>query len=119
MAFRICGELMDNDRQHINIALRKIFGIGQTRANQICDNTEVDRATRVKDIAEDKLAKIRKYIEANFSLLQGDLKREIALNIKNLKDIGCYKGRRHRAGLPGRGQNTKNNAKTCKRRRRK
>jgi small subunit ribosomal protein S13 len=115
MAIRICGELMDNERQHISIALRKIYGVGSSRANKTCDTVGVERSTRVKDVAEDKLAEIRKALE--MYTLQGDLRRDVAMNIKALRDLGSYRGRRHRMGLPSRGQKTKTNAKTCKRRR--
>ena len=115
MAIRICGELMDNERQHINIALRKIYGVGPSRANKACDSVGIERSTRVKDIAEDKLAEIRKVLEEY--TLQGDLRRQVAMSIKHLRDLGSYRGRRHRMGLPLRGQKTKTNAKTCKRRR--
>lgn len=109
---RISGvDLPANKR--IQIALTYIYGIGLTTANKIIDETSLDPDRRVKDLTDDEINIIRKTIE-KIGKVEGDLRTEVAFNIKRLMDIGCYRGRRHRMGLPLRGQNTKNNAKTCK-----
>ena len=109
---RIAGVDLPNDKR-IEIALTYIFGIGTTSAADIIRETGINPDTRVKDLSEDEVAKIRDQIENNYKV-EGDLKREVQSNIKRLTDIGCYRGRRHRLGLPVRGQNTKNNARTRK-----
>ena len=109
---RIAGVDLPNDKR-IEIALTYIYGIGNTSASEIIKATGINPDTRVKDLSEDELAKIRDQIENNYKV-EGDLKREVQSNIKRLTDIGCYRGRRHRLGLPVRGQNTKNNARTRK-----
>ncbi len=98
--------------KHLVIGLQSIFGIGQTRAQQICDTSKIDQATRVGTLTEEQLDAIRGIVE-QFSV-EGDLRRDIAMNIKRLRDLGCYRGIRHRKGLPLRGQRTKTNARTRK-----
>jgi len=100
------------DNKHLCIALTYIYGIGQTRANKICDSIGLNRQTKVKDLVEDELDKIRSEI-TNFEL-EGDLRRNVSMNIKRLMDLGCYRGQRHRRGLPVRGQQTQTNARTRK-----
>ena len=109
---RIAGVDLPNDKR-IEIALTYIYGIGRTSADEIIAQTGINPDTRVKDLTEDEVAKIRDQIENNYKV-EGDLKREVALNIKRLTEIGCYRGRRHRMGLPVRGQRTKTNARTRK-----
>ena len=109
---RIAGVDLPNDKR-IEIALTYIYGIGTTSASDIIRDTGLNPDTRVKDLTEDEVAKIRDRIENNYTV-EGDLKREVAGNIKRLSDIGCYRGRRHRMGLPVRGQRTKTNARTRK-----
>jgi small subunit ribosomal protein S13 len=113
---RVCGVVLE-PHKHINIALQNIYGIGRTRAYKICSSLDINPAQKVKDIDESVFASIQKAIEAMGFEIEGDLRRRISLNIKRLKDIKCYRGIRHRLGLPVRGQNTKTNAKTCKKRR--
>jgi len=98
--------------KHIVIALTSIYGIGDSRARQICDAAGVDRATPVKDLAEPEVANLRTAV-ANFAV-EGDLRREVSMNIKRLMDLGSYRGIRHRRGLPLRGQRTRTNARTRK-----
>ncbi|MBQ6302480.1 MAG: 30S ribosomal protein S13 [Clostridiales bacterium] len=109
---RIAGVDLPNDKR-IEIALTYIYGIGRTSADEIIANTGINPDTRVKDLTEDEVAKIRDQIENNYKV-EGDLKREVQSNIKRLTDIGCLRGRRHRLGLPVRGQRTKTNARTRK-----
>ena len=109
---RIAGVDLPNDKR-IEIALTYIYGIGKTSADRIIADTGINPDTRVKDLSEDEVAKIRDQIENNYTV-EGDLKREIGSNIKRLTDIGCFRGRRHRMGLPVRGQRTKTNARTRK-----
>lgn len=112
MAIRIVGvDLPQNKRGEI--ALTYIFGIGRSAANTILEKAGVDKNIKVKDWSDDQAAKIREIIGAEFKV-EGDLRSEIQLNIKRLMDIGCYRGVRHRIGLPLRGQSTKNNARTRK-----
>ncbi len=109
---RIAGvDLPKNKR--IEIGLTYIYGIGRQTATDILSKTGVNPDTRVKDLAEGDVAKLRDYIDANYTV-EGDLRREVALNIKRLVEIGCYRGVRHRKGLPVRGQRTKTNARTRK-----
>ena len=103
---RIAGVDLPNDKR-IEIALTYIYGIGRTSADEIIAQTGINPDTRVKDLTEDEVAKIRDQIENNY-------KREVQSNIKRLSDIGCLRGRRHRLGLPVRGQRTKTNARTRK-----
>ncbi|MGN0665881.1 MAG: 30S ribosomal protein S13 [Huintestinicola sp.] len=109
---RIAGvDLPKNKR--VEIGLTYIYGIGRKSAEIILANTGVNPDTRVKDLTEDDVAKLRDYIDHNF-MVEGDLRRNVALNIKRLVEIGCYRGVRHRKGLPVRGQRTKTNARTRK-----
>ncbi len=112
MAIRIVGvDLPQNKRGEI--ALTYIFGIGRSAANSILAEAGIDRDIKVKDWTDDQAAKVREVIGAKYKV-EGDLRSEIQLNIKRLMDIGCYRGVRHRIGLPLRGQSTKNNARTRK-----
>jgi small subunit ribosomal protein S13 len=108
---RIKGVDLPRDKR-VEIGLTYIFGIGRTTSNKILTATGVNPDTRVKDLTEDEVSKIRS--EINNYATEGDLRREIAMDIKRLRDIGCYRGLRHRRSLPVRGQNTKNNARTRK-----
>ena len=98
--------------KHVVISLTSIYGIGNTRAKQICTAAEIDPTTPVKDLAEPEVAKLRTAV-ASFEV-EGDLRRDISMNIKRLMDLGCYRGIRHRRGLPLRGQRTRTNARTRK-----
>ncbi len=109
---RIAGVDLPREKR-VEIGLTYIYGIGRATANKILADTGVNPDTRVKDLTEDDTAKLREYIEKNLQV-EGDLKRETMLNIKRLMEIGCYRGVRHRKGLPVRGQNTKQNARTRK-----
>ena len=109
---RIAGVDLPNEKR-VEIALTYIYGIGRTISNKILEACAISPDTRVKDLNEDEVAKIRDKIENKYRV-EGDLRREIALNIKRLIEIGCYRGRRHRQGLPVRGQRTKTNARTRK-----
>tara|TARA_Y200000002_G_scaffold151162_1_gene124947 strand:- start:5094 stop:5459 length:366 start_codon:yes stop_codon:yes gene_type:complete len=102
-------------KKHIWVALTGIYGIGKTRAVKICMDVGIEASTKVNDLSDDQLDEIRSKV-SDFTI-EGDLRREIRLNIKRLMDIGCYRGKRHRRGLPVNGQNTKNNARTRKGRR--
>lgn len=95
------------------IALTYIHGIGRTTARKICDQVGIPLDRRVNDLTEDELARVREIIDRDFQV-EGDLRREIAMNIKRLMDLGCYRGLRHRRGLPVRGQRTHTNARTRK-----
>lgn len=109
---RISGIDLPKDKR-IEVGLTYIFGIGQKSATTILQATGVNPDIRVKDLSEDDVAKLREYIDKNFQV-EGDLRRSVALNIKRLVEIGCYRGVRHRKGLPVRGQRTKTNARTRK-----
>ena len=109
---RIAGVDLPNNKR-VEIGLTYIFGIGLTTSKQILKETGINPDVRVKDLAEEDVAKLRDYIDANYTV-EGDLRRETALNIKRLVEIGCYRGVRHRKGLPVRGQRTKTNARTRK-----
>ena len=112
MAIRIDGvDLPQNKRGEI--ALTYIFGIGRSSSAKILEAAGVDKDLKVKDWTDDQAAKIREIIAANYKV-EGDLRSEVQMNIKRLMDIGCYRGVRHRLGLPVRGQSTKNNARTRK-----
>ena len=112
MAIRIVGvDLPQNKRGEI--ALTYIYGIGRSAAKSVLDKAGVDRDINVKDWTDDQAAKVREVIGAEYKV-EGDLRSEVQLNIKRLMDIGCYRGVRHRLGLPLRGQSTKNNARTRK-----
>ena len=109
---RLAGVDLPREKR-IKIALTYIFGIGPAVANDIIKVTGIDPNTRVKDLSEEEEQKLRAEIEDN-RLVEGDLRRDIAMNIKRLMDIGCYRGLRHRQGLPVRGQRTKTNARNRK-----
>lgn len=109
---RIAGIDLPREKR-VEIALTYIFGIGRKSANDILKLANVNPDTRVKDLTEDHEAALRDVIDKNYTI-EGDLRREVALNIKRLTEIGCYRGMRHRRGLPVRGQRTKTNARTRK-----
>ncbi|MBN6187518.1 30S ribosomal protein S13 [Aneurinibacillus sp. BA2021] len=109
---RIAGVDLPRDKRVV-IALTYIFGVGRSTAVKILSETGIDENTRVRDLTEDEAAKLREYIDKNIKV-EGDLRREVSLNIKRLIEIGCYRGVRHRKGLPLRGQRTKTNARTRK-----
>lgn len=109
---RIAGiDLPPNKR--VEIGLTYIYGIGRTRSKEILKAAEVDEAIKVRDLTEEQVSNIRKVIDAQ-GKVEGDLKKEVSMNIKRLMDIGCYRGMRHRRGLPARGQRTHTNARTRK-----
>lgn len=108
---RIAGVDIPNEKRVV-ISLQYIYGIGETTAKNILKAAGVSEDIRVKDLSEEQLSKIRS--EVAKIKVEGDLRREVALNIKRLMEIGCYRGMRHRKGLPVRGQNTRNNARTRK-----
>jgi small subunit ribosomal protein S13 len=108
---RIAGVNIPNHK-HSEIALTSIFGIGRTRAQKICDAAGVARTTKVKDLTEADMERLRD--EVGKFTVEGDLRREVTMNIKRLMDLGCYRGVRHRRGLPLRGQRTRTNARTRK-----
>ena len=109
---RIAGVDLPREKR-VEIGLTYIYGIGRSKANEILEATKVNKDTRVKDLTEDDVAQIRAYIDKNLKI-EGELKSEVALNIKRLTEIGCYRGIRHRKGLPVRGQRTQTNARTRK-----
>ena len=109
---RIAGVDIPNQKR-IEIALTYIYGIGRKTANQILAATCINPDTRAKDLTEDEVAKLRDEIDANYKV-EGDLRRDVALDIKRMIEINCYRGIRHRKGLPVRGQRTKTNARTRK-----
>jgi small subunit ribosomal protein S13 len=109
---RIAGVDLPRNKR-IEISLTYIFGIGRTRAIQICEKADVDVATKTDLLSEAEVIKLREVIEQNYQV-EGDLRREVSQNIKMLMDIGCYRGLRHRRGLPVRGQRTHTNARTRK-----
>lgn len=109
---RIAGVDLPRDKR-IEIALTYIYGIGLTLSREIVAATGINPDTRVRDLTEEEVAKLRESIDKNYKV-EGDLRREESLNIKRLIEIGCYRGKRHRAGLPLRGQRTKTNARTRK-----
>jgi small subunit ribosomal protein S13 len=108
---RIAGVDIPRDK-HVDVSLTYIYGIGRTTAIELLKKANVNPEKRVKDLSEEELAAVRKEVAAY--KVEGDLRREIALNIKRLMEIGCYRGIRHRRGLPVRGQNTRCNARTRK-----
>ncbi len=108
---RIAGINIPTNK-HIVIGLQSIFGIGETRSKLICKTLKLDQSTKVSELTEDQLESIRSAV-SQFEV-EGDLRREVAMNIKRLRDLGCYRGIRHRKGLPLRGQRTKTNARTRK-----
>ena len=109
---RISGVDLPREKR-VEIGLTYIFGIGLKTSQDILAGTGVNPDTRVKDLTEDEIGKLRDYIDHNLKV-EGDLRREVSMNIKRLMEIGCYRGLRHRRGLPVRGQNTKQNARTRK-----
>lgn len=108
---RIVG--VDVPNKHVNIALTYIYGIGRFSANEICAKTKIDPNRLINDLNQDELARIRNVIENDYKV-EGRLRTEVGLNIKRLMDIGCYRGLRHRKGLPVRGQRTRTNSRTRK-----
>ena len=106
---RIAGVDIPREKR-VDVSLRYIFGIGPTNAREVLDEARVDHAIRVRDLTEAQVAKIREVIDRKFTV-EGDLRREVALNIKRLIEIGSYRGMRHRRNLPARGQRTKTNAR--------
>ncbi len=110
---RIAGVDLPREKR-VEIGLTYIYGIGRTKSNEILKASGVNPDTRVKDLTEDEVIKIREVIDKNGYKVEGDLRRETALNIKRLMEIGCYRGLRHRKNLPVRGQRTKTNARTRK-----
>ncbi|MCL2775061.1 MAG: 30S ribosomal protein S13 [Oscillospiraceae bacterium] len=109
---RIAGVDIPREKR-VEIGLTYIFGIGRTSSNKILAETGISPDTRVKDLSEDDVAKIRELIDRSYSV-EGDLRRNVAMDIKRLVEIGCYRGVRHRKGLPVRGQRTQTNARTRK-----
>lgn len=108
---RIAGVNIPN-HQHAEIALTAIYGIGRTRAQKICDAAGVKRSSKMKDLNDSEMDRLRE--EVSRFAVEGDLRREVTMNIKRLMDLGCYRGLRHRKGLPVRGQRTRTNARTRK-----
>ena len=109
---RIAGVDIPREKR-LEISLTYIFGIGRTTSQQVCDATEMSRDTRVRDLTEEEVSRLRTYIDQNLSV-EGDLRREISQNIKRKMEIGSYQGLRHRKGLPVHGQRTRTNARTRK-----
>ena len=110
---RIAGVDIPREKR-VEIGLTYVYGIGRTSSNKILAEAGINPDTRVKDLTDDQVGAIRKVLEDDEYKLEGDLRREVALNIKRLTEIGCYRGLRHRRGLPVRGQRTKTNARTRK-----
>jgi small subunit ribosomal protein S13 len=108
---RIAGVNIPN-HQHAVIALQAIYGVGRARAGAICDAVGIEKSKKIKDLSESDMEKLR--LEVSRFAIEGDLRREVSMNIKRLMDLGCYRGTRHRKGLPARGQRTKTNARTRK-----
>ena len=108
---RIAGVNIPNN-QHAEIALQAIFGVGRASAQAICTAAGVNKSSKVKDLSESEMEKLR--VEVSRFTIEGDLRREVSMNIKRLMDLGCYRGTRHRKGLPARGQRTRTNARTRK-----
>ncbi len=109
---RIAGVDLPREKR-VEIGLTYIYGVGRSSSNRILNEANINPDTRVRDLTDDEVSKIREIIDRS-QVVEGDLRREIALNIKRLKEIGCYRGIRHRRGLPVRGQKTKTNARTRK-----
>ncbi|MFT9090709.1 MAG: 30S ribosomal protein S13 [Gluconacetobacter sp.] len=109
---RIAGVNIPTNKR-VTIGLRYIYGIGPTKAEQICQQREIPAERRVNELSDDEILKIRELIDSEYRV-EGDLRREVAMNIKRLMDLGCYRGLRHRRGLPVRGQRTHTNARTRK-----
>ena len=110
---RISGVDLPRDKR-IEIGLTYVYGIGRATSNRLLKESGVNPDTRVRDLTDEEVGKIRDAIDADSILIEGDLRREIAINIKRLQEIGCYRGIRHRKGLPVRGQKTKTNSRTRK-----
>ena len=108
---RIAGVNIPN-QQHAEIALTAIFGIGRARAKVICESANVKGTAKMKDLSDNEVDRLREYVGK--LTIEGDLRREVSMNIKRLMDLGCYRGVRHRKGLPVRGQRTRTNARTRK-----
>ncbi len=109
---RIAGIDLPREKR-LEIGLTYIYGIGPVTASKICKETKLSPDIRVKDLTDEQVAKLRSYIEHNI-MVEGDLRKKVSLDIKKLSEMGCYRGLRHRKGLPVRGQNTHNNARTRK-----
>jgi small subunit ribosomal protein S13 len=109
---RIAGVDLPREKR-IEISLQYIYGIGKTTAKLLCERAKVEVTTRTKDLTDDEVRRLRETIEANLKV-EGDLRRDTSMNIKRLMDLGCYRGLRHRRGLPVRGQRTHTNARTRK-----
>ena len=109
---RIAGVNLPTHKR-VPIALTYIHGIGNTSAAKICEDTGIEATRRINELSDAEVLKVREYIDANFDV-EGDLRREVSMNIKRLMDLGCYRGLRHRRGLPVRGQRTHTNARTRK-----
>ena len=109
---RLAGVDLPRDKR-VEIGLTYIYGIGRTTSNRILKDANVDPSTRARDLTDEEVTRIKDVMDSTCTV-EGDLRREIAMNIKRLQEIGCYRGIRHRKGLPVRGQNTKNNARTRK-----
>src|SRR4051812_35684295 len=109
---RIAGVNLPREKR-VEIGLTYIFGIGRSTSQSVLGSLEIDRDTKVRDLTEEEVSKLRGYIDQNL-MVEGDLRRDRSQNIKRLMEIGCYRGLRHRRGLPVRGQNTKTNARTRK-----
>ena len=107
---RIAGVDIPREKR-VDISLRYIYGIGPATSKQICARTQIDSATKVRDLTDDEVSRIRELIDKEF-VVEGDLRREVRQNIQRLIEINCYRGIRHRRGLPVRGQRTKTNART-------
>lgn len=109
---RIAGIDIPRNKQ-VEVSLTYIYGIGRSRAQEILERAQVDPMTRVKDLTDAEVSRLREIIDHEY-MVEGDLRREVAMNIKRLTEIGCYRGQRHRRGLPVRGQRTRTNARTRK-----
>jgi small subunit ribosomal protein S13 len=109
---RIAGVDIPNDKR-VEVSLTYIYGVGRSTANRILKRAEINPNTRVKDLTEQEISRIREVLEGNY-VVEGDLRRELSMNIKRLMDIGTYRGLRHRRGLPVRGQRTRTNSRTRK-----
>ena len=100
------------DNKRLNVALRSIYGVGESRASQVADTAGIQGNPKVRDLNDEEVARVRAAVERSGYLIEGDLRREVQMNIRRLVDIGTYRGLRHRRGLPVRGQRTKTNART-------
>ena len=109
---RIAGVDLPRNKR-VDVALTYIYGIGDTRAEEVVDKTDIEPSTRTHELTEGEIRQIRDVIDQDYKV-EGDLRREVQMNIKRLKDLGCYRGLRHRRGLPVRGQRTRTNARTVR-----